>query len=306
MQSTEHSIMNCIVKTFILPVLLMCCMTSVASARSEKDTVTWLLVDWPPSWIFKGAEQNKGYGDLIEEQLFEVLNTFYHQKSVVTFARLVMLLGKDENACTSTGFYQWPDKNGVPRDDLVWSAPILMFEWHGLVIPQSKLHRLGAVRPVSLKRVFELSGLTLVIQKGRDLGTQLNELVYKKSNTSNIFTRNAGGNTTQTIYGMLLKNRGDYTIDYRFMVDYFNQYLAPEGQELVYLSIKESKPGYGYGAVVCTNSPLGQLVISAVNQNIEDWRNKGLRKVNQKWFAPKTEDEAFWHHWETDFSAIKD
>ncbi|WP_088329892.1 hypothetical protein [Lacimicrobium sp. SS2-24] len=281
----------------------LCMVALLASAEDVKPKILWMQVDWAPSWIMEGPMQGQGYGDQIEAALFDALPGYRHQPITTTFSRLVDWLATQDNACTSTGFYRWPNENGMPREDIVWSAPVLMFEWHGMVVHQSQLNQFPAARPLSFASFIQSSDQILLLQDGRNLGPVLNELIKPFEEKGKVLRRSGGYNSTFSLYRMLAQGRADYTIDYPFMVRYANS-LDPQ-LNMHFIPLQEHVREYGFGAVVCSKSAVTTPLINDINANIEDLRQGPLRAINKQWFEPSDAREQFWLDWQERLLPLK-
>ncbi len=289
---------------FSLLILTICLLYPRHSVATDiRPDIYWMQVDWQPSWIFDGPMRGQGYGQLIESALTPTLPDFNHLFIETTFTRMVTWLGKRPDVCSSTGFYQWPNpETGQPRKDLVWSAPVLMFEWHGMVINSKDAKGFPAERPLVLTKFLANTDKVMILQHSRDLGPRLNPVVEPYYQTEKILLRGGANDSTTSLYKMISLGRADYTIDYRFMVNFANS--IEDDVDMMFIPLKEHQGKYGYGAVVCTNSPLGEAVVKAVNKQIKELRGGPLRNINARWFAPYDDDTDFWRQWHEEFLGI--
>ncbi|RED52019.1 hypothetical protein [Aestuariispira insulae] len=292
-------------KTRLIPVLLssliaiLSASASVRGEEAEKQKIVWLAAEWVPSWIKEGPEKGTGYSDRMEKLLKAALPGFQHQEKFTSVPRVVRELFGEEETCFSAGFYEWIDpETGEPHTDTIWSAPIYLFYWHGLVMLKETRDRLPGGEKIYLSDVIGDGSLRLGLDRGRVYGPALDPILLDYQEADHVLMSGGNKDATANQYRLLSRGRIDYMVDYSFMMEYAARLLKTPDR-FVFVPLADHETPHGLGAVACNNSEKGRRVIAAVNKALVDLRSsQEFRDINSEWFMLEGREEEFWRLWE--------
>lgn len=257
-------------KGITIYIWLVCFFTTITTANAdETKTINWFYPDWRPGFL-EGYTNGRetGFADRILKHVQAHLPSYRHNRLKLNWARWERMVATRLDICFSSGFYRWPDANGKPREDLVWSPPYLTFSYHGLVTHRNNGERLGPP-PISLRALLHDETLTMVIEQDRTYSQPVAELIRQHPDGTNIIERPAGGDSTTGILRMLATGRADYALEYPVSFRY-NAQKANVQSELIILPISEHADLFGLVSTVCSDTALGRKVVDEISQQIGD------------------------------------
>ncbi len=282
------------------------CLSATVVASDEK-VVNWYGVDWAPAWILQGPQKGQGYSDRTQKMLVEALPGYQHKEIWTSFPRALRALEREENACFAASFYEWLDsKTGKMREDIVWSAPTLLFYWHGLTVLKENRAKFEMDGQVWLANHIVDDDKTLGLQKGRVYGPSLDPIIAQHQSKAKILWHNSDKETVEGQYRLLLRGRVDYMVEYSYMQRYAEKVLnMPDRFE--FIPIQEHAGKIGLGAIACNNSALGRELVKKINQALKTLRHTSeFRNANTDWFMLEGREEEYWRLWEEEYLSRSD
>ncbi|RUO77447.1 hypothetical protein [Idiomarina seosinensis] len=123
--------------------------------------------------------------------------------------------------------------------------------------------------PISFQQLAAGTELKLAQPSGRkygDIQPTLDDYPIDGPKHRTIFGQNALFN----LLTMIISNRVDYTVDYQFMINFYNKLSPPNKQALLaFIPIIEYGQRPITGAIGCARNPWGKRAIEHINRNIE-------------------------------------
>lgn len=271
-----------------------------ADATREKDTLTWLTLDWQPAWIMEGPLKGLGYAEISGELLKKALPQYEHREEPVINVRIYDIL-KARNACFSASSYRGGDLAGSRRDHVISSAPSFLFFYHGVIAPTSLRPRLAPyMRGGKIVFLDLLADRSLVgaFQPGRNYSAWLNSVFADESKTEGMFRWSSTIGLTTSMFKMLDAGRFDYFTDYSMLLNYHEMETQQSGDFVFLPLVEHDDRPYGLGAIVCSNTPRGRKVIAHINEALASVRlTEAYAAAFSRWLMPKGLEDRYWTIW---------
>ena len=269
------------------------------AAGDDLPVIRWISSNWIPAWINEGPEKGRGYASRMQRLVQAALPGFRHEERWYSIPRLTRELFEREDSCFSSGFYQWANpETGRSREDIIWSAPVYLFYWHGLTMLAETRARLPEGQELFLADVIADRSLRLGLERGRDYGPALTPVLEAHQDETHLLY--SGGDKKQAAnqYRLLLRGRVDYLVDYSYMLEYAGRDLGLPDR-FVFVPLADHETPYGLGAIICNNSPRGHAVIRALNKALVTLRRTTeFRAINSDWFMIRGREEEYWRLWD--------
>lgn len=285
-----------LLKSLVSALLLAALPVSIAGKvqAQEQTTINWFYPDWRPGFLEYYTDQGEiGFADRILHHLEQELPEFDHRRLKLNWARWERMIETRRDVCFSSGFYRWPDEQGNPRSDVVWSAPYLVFSYHGLVIRKADAEKYGTP-PISLAELLNNGSLKMLVEKDRTYSAPVNDILTAHSDSATIIERPTSGDVTGGVMRMLATNRADFALEYPLSFEY-NATQENVRASLTILPVMEHQDLFGWVSTVCSDTPLGRTVIDTINARRDRIRNAPVMRdiAEECCIIPGTEDR-YW------------
>ncbi len=271
----------------------------------EKETITWGVMDIPPSHIVTGPNAGTGPADQLMQLMQDRLPQYDHQIEVIpNGARLAQSVDAGTRVCTSIGWY-FP--LGHPaRDKLEHSMPTGLFFASHVVVRRSDRHLFGET--VSFRELLHNQDLIFGHCAGCSYPPQLEEILSaylgvefflalspKRQmdlflSKSNIYVR-TGEDMVAGLLKMLVTGR----IDYLATPPFITTYLTKQGMDIAMIPIAELRetPASMF-AFICSPTEEGRQVIEEINAILRIERNTAEYRAMMEWLVePKEREEEY-------------
>lgn len=288
--------MNHRLLSIIFFIIIVCIILSNALYAEPKDIITWAVNDAPPFYIKKGPNKGKGFGDLTQKLIIELMTEYDHKIVPCTLKRVMWDFKEKKEICFSTWIH-----NSTP--ELVYtSAPNIYYFPLGIItLKKTRPQFNGNV--VSLDKVMQNKKLVFGQPQGRGYGKKLDTIVEKYRGNENFMVRGAADSTTG-IMNMILRGRVDYTFDYPYVMSIFEKEFDKQGQ-FAFIPIKENQGVGVIGAISCSRSDWGKRVIGDMNKAIIKARTLPRhRKILNEWLIPEGREQEYWALYEEEVLTV--
>lgn len=244
-------------------IILFCCI--LATPSYPKDTITWAVGDNPPRITFDGKAILGGQGGLQQKMLSQELSHIYNARYLeMNWARLEAEFAAGSKVCSSFLFVT-EERKKIGAFSLPWHIDLP----HRLVMLKDTYIDLGEPGMVSLQKIIQNKEIRGVIEKGRSYG-KLDEIISDAISDSNL--TKVSVKASRSIH-MLQKGRMEFTIEYPYYTNYFQQLNGNPESPIVMVPIKEAEDYY-FAHIGCSNTPWGRTVIENVNKVIKKVRTQ--------------------------------
>lgn len=272
MSSSRVTIVGLIVLLFLMPF----------RAAADKETITWLKIDFPPIYITDGPHVGEGVADRIIDLFIDRLSDYEHIVRVANLSRIHTDLKLGTNVCTPTMFVTAERKEfGIYSKNPTTFLPPLQ-----LIIraeDAAKFTRGGA--DLSLDDLLDAPDLILGVAAGVSYGKKVDRVISGRQGAANLFIRQSGGDVLNGLMEMVLKKRIDYTISYPWAVSYS---ATPEDvNRLTFIPFSEAGR-HPRHYVLCANNAWGRKTIARLDAVLtKALPTPEYRALIERWLPPK-------------------
>lgn len=274
-----------------------------ASWSSEKPTINWIVLDWRPAWILDGPMKGMGYSDRTQALLIEHMPDYNHTEVLGNWARLEEL-NKRPRTCNAAAFYEWKDEAGKPRKDILWSAPSILFFYHGIVTRSSDTQLFRShygKNSISIAALLNNKQLRFGAQPNRPFSVWIDPILNAVEPAEHIVERRSASNLSEGMFDLLAANRIDYFVDYYAMVRY-RELSRSQRNQFQFTPIAEHDGTYGLGAFGCSASEDGPEIIARINEVLAKIRHlPTFKEASSDWFMRPDNKEEFNRLWNEEF-----
>lgn len=280
---------------------------SVLADKEQKPELTWLRIDWQPAWINDGPLEGLGYAQTVERLLQERMTDYSHTARPITNVRIYSVL-QNRDACFAASPYQGSDLQEEKKQGVIWSAPAYVFFYQGIIARPDAVEKIKQYEVdghIDFTALIDDDALMGAFQPGRSYSRWLNPILDNEQKTSKMFRWAGDTQLTQSMFKLMEAGRIDYFVDYVIMLKYHKASTGTPSK-YVYLPIQEHKKRLGFGAIACSDTPLGRKVITEINSILADIRLMDeVRETNRRWLMPEEQEEEYWRMWETELLPLK-
>lgn len=241
-----------------------------------KDSVTWMLSDFPPYSILKGKYIREGRHDKVFELLQEHLPDYEHHEMVGSVTRLLSELGAGKKVCTTLL------KTAEREKFIYYSIPMDFDPPLTVTIKRSKAILFNNTKELSFKKLIQNKQLQLGIQSGRSYGKMIDPLLEKYKGQKHIYLRE-GKELYEGLLKMLISDRLDYILGYPVETVYVGKMLGIE-DKVINIPLKEHLNTYSLGCIGCSKTEWGLQIIEKINTILRKQRpTKHYRSIEERW-----------------------
>lgn len=235
---------------------------------SEQLSITWLENDGKPFFIEKSNTYPRGgLCNKITDMLIEALPNINHSKVMLPQKRGSKYLDDGHLACYACMIHRDKKTNRA-----TYSIPTTVYPSFSVLSTQEKALKIEQKHgnPVSLISLLTDANFIYGQNDARKFGSQLDKIA---KNTKLYESAALSGNGSSPNFALLsqLKNGYiDYTIDYPFVADYYNQ---QNQQHIQKLTIANPTQNVVFGAIGCsTNAPnnYAEKVLAEINEALKN------------------------------------
>ena len=227
-----------------------------ATMSFAKDNVTWLIQDFPPSFIIDGPWAGEGILDLELRYLIERMPDFNHVITVATVPRSWNQIAHGDANCLAAAL-----KTDTRMNKAVWSRAVAVGLMPGLIIKSDQAPRFAAVRDASgavdLNKLAARDDLHGAYQNGRSYGPTIDGYIQRND-------RMQGVQNPRQTFQMLGSGRIDYTFDFPFEGPYYRVETSVDVPTTTLPIIGEQR--YVFAYVACSDGPVGRKVVGEVDE----------------------------------------
>lgn len=263
---------------------------------ADKPVMTWLLLDLPPTSIIVDGKLTDGISDTTLKLIMQEWPEADHRTLMVNGARGMAYLAEGFPACFA-GIIMTPEREKLAYFTQTHQAAPLHLVARADIVGKIAKNSKGEVLPATL---FDRSDLRGIVVPQRSYSPVLDALLNLRGAQSGV--RNAlAADSGANILKMLNLGRGDYTIEYDFVLAYQQkrnpELLQPPGLKSVPLA-GTSSPKVGIG---CPHTDWGREAVQKIDAiMVKISKHPDYLNSQSKWLTPdalksfkKTQDEFF-------------
>jgi len=258
-----------------------------------KQPITWLAYNQPPAYIFQGEYSGKGFINLAQNELINVLPQYNHLDQQVTVGRFLHNLKLKKDACVF-GLHKTVEREQY----ILFSEPALYHPNVRVLISKEKANELQLNGLLDLTDLLNKHNLTTHLIESRSYGKIIDNIV--KDYPNKVFYRASHSNSA--LFKMLDRGRFDFMITYPSAASFALKNLQLKN-EYVLLPIK-GIPLYISSAIGCSKTAWGKQTIKDINVGL-----KQVVKTQQYfdalsfWIEESMEYDKFHNYYKNEFLA---
>nr|WP_281255647.1 TIGR02285 family protein [Desulfamplus magnetovallimortis] len=253
---------QCVLLLFTFIIASSSCLSKVYS----KDSITWMILDWPPWMILEGEDKGNGRFNHILKVAQDNLPEYDHVTEIMNWARFWHEVEQNNNICYPFGL-----KSGNRENLVYYSIPHTFVLPNAIIIKKADADKLGNPESYSIVTLLSDKRFNGYAEKNRSFTEKVDTLLKKYESGSNLTRVSA---RAESLIKMVSTGRIDYTIEYPIVAEYYNK-KGDDTASITSIPISEMEP-YSYVYLCCTKNEWGKRII-------EKW-NEVLRRI-------KTTDE---------------
>ncbi|MGH8419212.1 MAG: TIGR02285 family protein [Pseudomonas sp.] len=271
--------------------LLLLLITSALSATPgtahARETLTWLLRDFPPLTIFSGPQTGQGAIDRLMPELIARMPEYDHQIMHVNRARgTQMLQDPDVFACDPT--LLWTPERG---QTILFSIPTYATPGNGVTIERSN-HGMFAPfltedRHIDLNALLASNTVKTGIVAERSYGPVIDKILRSTAHPDSLILH-YGNAAVSSMLQMERLDRFQAIISYWPEARYHAQQQGIPLDELEFFPVKDA-PKYQFAHIGCSKTDKGRDAIEIINREMRVLRTTKLVLFYADWMVNRQE-----------------
>ena len=253
-----------------------------AAQAQGRATLDWMVMDLPPSSIPVDGKITDGMVDVILKMIFAEMPEFEHRIVVTPIARTWATLSEGAPMCFTTALIT-PERERIAYTTLTQLIPPLQVVARAEVAAKLPLNDKGEVLPSTL---FDRADLRGLVTPRRSYGATLDALLAMrpgKSGIQEVIASGSGSNILQ----MLSMERGDYTIEYDYVLKYQQSRNAAIDKSLRVLSIAGAQPIPS--GIACPHTEWGRKMVTRIDTILARISQRPeYQTAKHRWLSPET------------------
>lgn len=271
-----------------LVVLLFTSVLSAAPATADaKETLTWVLRDFPPLTIFSGPQAGQGAIDKMMPELIARMPEYNHQIMHVNRARGTQMLQDPEVfACDPTLLWT-PERDKT----ILFSIPTYATPGNGVTIERSNHKRfapyLGDDGHLDLAAVLASNTVKVGIVGERSYGPTIDKIIRSTTQPDNLILH-YGNAAVGSMLQMERMDRFQAIISYWPEARFHAQQQGIALDDLEFFPVKDA-PKYQFAHIGCSKTDKGRAAIEIINREMRTLRVTRLIGFYAEWMVRKEE-----------------
>lgn len=249
---------------------------------SDKESLTWGILNFPPFQILEGPRQGSGSFDGELQMLIARMPEYAHEVIPMSFARRREDFIAGANLCTP-GIFRSP----AQALNLAISIPALTHLDNRIVFLKDKAKLFGEDNPIDLDKLFNDEKLVGAVVPGRSYSPNIDQSIQRFHGKPNLMIRPL---EAKQLFEMLL-NRD---LDYLILFSHEAAFLADQSDSTERIMNRPiaGTPPYIYTHVACTGNAWGQAIIAKINAILLSAREQAeYRKYSERWYPIEDQEK---------------
>jgi uncharacterized protein (TIGR02285 family) len=269
----------------VFALLIASALCATPGTADAKETLTWLLRDFPPLTIFAGPQAGQGAIDKLMPELIAQMPEYNHQIMHVNRARgTQMLRDPDVFACDPT--LLWTAERAKT---ILFSIPTYATPGNGVTI-ERRNHTmfapfLDADGHLDLAALLNANRVKTGIVAERSYGPTIDKIL-KATTQSDSLILHYGNAAVGSMLQMERLDRFQAIISYWPEARYHAQQQGIPLEELEFFPIKDA-PKYQFAHIGCSKTDKGRQAIEIINREMRTLRTTKLISFYAEWMVDK-------------------
>jgi len=255
---SKEAIMAANWKTTLSALVSACLIHFASQPATAKESITWMLSDYPPIGIAEGPRTDAGVGDLLVRLVAQHLPEIDHHYQRANLKRMTAELEAGHKVCVP-GLIKTEERENSMHFTRV---PMLVLTPLCLIVRKQDRSLFSKSEPVSLEAVIRNPTLKLGITNGISWGERIDAIINRHKEEKHLYLDRSSG-LKRGLLLMVASKRLDYTIGYPWMIEYLAEELGLSG-DFAMLKLKESTSPIIWHAA-CSKSEWGLARIKEID-----------------------------------------
>ncbi len=267
--------------------LITSALSATPGTAHARETLTWLLRDFPPLTIFSGPQTGQGAIDRLMPELIARMPEYDHQIMHVNRARgTQMLQDPDVFACDPT--LLWTPERG---QTILFSIPTYATPGNGVTIERSN-HGMFAPfltedRHIDLNALLASNTVKTGIVAERSYGPVIDKIMRSTAHPDSLILH-YGNAAVGSMLQMERLDRFQAIISYWPEARYHAQQQGIPLDELEFFPVKDA-PKYQFAHIGCSKTDKGRDAIEIINREMRVLRTTKLVLFYADWMVNRQE-----------------
>lgn len=262
------------------------CLLAMPLAAEAKDTLIWLLRDFPPLTIFDGPQKGLGVIDRFLPLLIASMPEYQHTMFRVNRARGTQMLLEPSFTCDPSLLWS-PER----AKHITYSIAAYRVLGNGIVIRHADREALAPFiidNSVDLAQLLAHQKKKLGVVAERSYGQVVDRLLLQAP--SNSLSAHYGNDALGSLLQMQRLGRLTALLGYWPEIRYQAQQQGISPDDLEFYAIRGTDK-YQTTYIACSDTPQGREAISHINQTLRQLRQNRLVEFYAQWLDPKMRSE---------------
>lgn len=264
-----------------------CALGAVPGSADAKETLTWLLRDFPPLTIFTGPQTGQGAIDKLIPELIARMPEYDHLIMHVNRARgLQMLQDPDVFACDPTLLWT-PERDKT----ILFSIPTYATSANGVTVERRNralfTPYLTADGQLDLARLLASNTVKVGIVAERSYGPVIDKILRTTGHTDDLILH-YGNAAVGSMLEMERAQRFEAFISYWPEARFHAQQQGIALDELEFFPVKGA-PKYQFAHIGCSKTDKGLTAMNVVNREMRVLRTTKLVDFYSEWMPDKAQ-----------------
>lgn len=272
-------------KTGLFVLLVTSVLGATPAPAHAKETLTWLLRDFPPLTIFAGPKAGQGAIDKLMPELIARMPEYNHRIMHINRARgLQMLQDPDVFACDPT--LLWTPERGKT---ILFSIPTYATPGNGVIIEKINHSRfapfLSEDGQLDLAALLASNAVKVGIVATRSYGPTIDKILRANHQPDNLVLH-YGNAAVGSMLQMQHMDRFQAIISYWPEAQYHAQQQSIALDDLEFFPVKDT-PKYQFAHVGCSNTDKGRAAMDIINREMRVLRTTKMIGFYAEWMIRK-------------------
>ncbi len=274
-------------KSGLLSLLITSLSTMMPSAAQARETLTWLLRDFPPLTISTGPQAGQGAIDKLMPELIARMPEYDHQIMHVNRARGTQIL-QDPNAFACDPTLLWtPERDKT----ILFSIPTYAGPGNGITVERSNHAMftpfLDEEGHIDLMALLASNTVKVGIVAERSYGPVIDHIIRATTQPDSLILH-YGNAAVGSLLQMERMGRFQAIISYWPEARYHAQQQGVSLSELEFYPVKDA-PKYQFAHIGCSKTDKGRAAMEIINREMRLLRVSRLIGFYAEWMARKEE-----------------
>ncbi len=269
-------------KTTLSALVSACLIHFASQPATAKESITWMLSDYPPIGIVEGPRTDAGVGDLLVRLVARHLPAIDHHYQRANLKRMTAELEAGYKVCVP-GLIKTEERE---KSMYFTRFPMLVLTPLCLIVRKQDRSLFGESEPVSLEEVIRNPTLKLGITDSISSGERIDAIINRHRGEKHLYLDRSSG-LKRGLLLMVASKRLDYTIGYPWMIEYLAEELGLSG-DFAMLKLKESASPIIWHAA-CSKSEWGLARIKEIDEVLVQVRpTPEYRGIAETWMPKES------------------